>query len=69
MRRGAGIRIVEPPDPRDRARKLYNPMIVDVIEHRGSADLPDSRQVYCLHLPKDYIGAGVVELKFRPGQA
>src|ERR1700730_15622035 len=72
MGRGAGVGIVEPPDPRDRAGKLDDAAIVDLVEHCRTADLPGRvftvrAWVYCLHPPIDYIGADVVELKFGPG--
>src|SRR5580692_6782782 len=69
MRGGAGVSVGQPANPRDRARELYDPAIVHLVEHRKIADLPDSARVYCLSRPIDYIGAGVVELKFRPGLA
>ena len=72
MGRGAGVGIVEPPDPRDRAGQLDDAAIVDLVEHCRTADLPGRvftvrAWVYCLHPPIDYIGADVVELKFRAG--
>src|ERR1700675_2169607 len=67
MCRGAGVGIVEPPDPRDRPGKLDDAAIVDLVEHCRTADLPGRDLVYCLHPPIDYIGADVVELKFGPG--
>src|SRR5580692_7600302 len=72
MGRGAGIGVVEPPDPRNRAGQLDDAAIVDFIEHGRTADLSGRvftvrAWVYCLHPPIDYIGAGVVELKFEPG--
>src|SRR5580692_6772756 len=72
MGRGAGVGVVEPPDPWDRAGQLDDAAIVDLVEHCRTADLPGRvftvrAWVYCLHPPIDYIGAGVVELKFGPG--
>src|ERR1700722_1608860 len=72
MGRGAAVGVVEPPDPRDRAGQLDDAAIVDLVEHCRTADLPGRvftvrAWVYCLHPPIDYIGAGVVELKFGPG--
>src|SRR5580700_5386867 len=72
MGRGAGIGVVEPPDPRNRPGQLDDAAIVDLVEHCRTADLPGRvftvrPWVYCLHPPIDYIGAGVVELKFGPG--
>src|ERR1700724_2067094 len=67
MGRGAGIGVVEPPDPRNRSGQLDDAAIVDLVEHCRTADLPGRALVYCLHPPIDYIGAGVVELKFGPG--
>src|SRR5580700_5185890 len=69
MGRGAGVGVVEPPDPRDRAGKLDDAAVVDLVEHCRTADLPGRALVYCLRPPIDYIGAGVVELKFGPGPA
>src|SRR5580700_6923479 len=72
MGRGAGVGVVQPPDPRDRAGQLDDAAIVDLVEHCRTADLPGRAftvraLVYCLHPPIDYIGADVVELKFGPG--
>src|SRR5580693_2608426 len=72
MGRGAGVGLVEPPDPRDRPGQLDDTAIVDFVEHGRTADLSGRvftvrAWVYCLHPPIDYIGAGVVELKFGPG--
>src|SRR5580704_16000622 len=69
---GAGIGVVEPPDPRNRPGQLDDAAIVDFVEHGRTADLSGRvftvrAWVYCLHPPIDYIGAGVVELKFGPG--
>ena len=43
-RRGVGIG--QPADPRDGARKLDNAAIIDLVEHRKIADLPDQTGVY-----------------------
>src|SRR5580700_602376 len=67
MSGGAGVGIVEPPDPRNRAGQLDDAAIVDLVEHCRTADLPGRALVYCLRPPIDYIGADVVELKFGPG--
>src|SRR5580704_5929491 len=72
MGRGAGVGVVKPPDPRNRPGQLDDAAIVDFIEHGRTADLSGRvftvrAWVYCLHPPIDYIGAGVVELKFEPG--
>src|SRR5580700_9144575 len=72
MGRGAGVGVGQAADPRDRPGKLDGAAIVDLVEHCRTADLPGRvvtvrARVYCLHPPIDYIGAGVVELKFGPG--
>src|SRR4029077_11113079 len=64
---GAGVGVVEPPDPRDRPGELDDAAIIDLVEHCRTADLPGRALVYCLPPPIDYIGAGAVELKFGPG--
>src|ERR1700733_7587792 len=61
---GAGVRVGQPSDPRDRPRKLYDPAIVDLVEHCKSARFLVSARVYCLYPPIDYIGADTVKLKF-----
>src|ERR1700729_1152863 len=67
MGRGAGVGVGQAADPGVRAGQLDDAAIVDFIEHGRTADLPGWDWVYCLHPPIDYIGAGVVELKFGPG--
>src|SRR4029077_19932124 len=64
---GAGVGVVEPPDPRDRPGELDDAAIIDLVEHCRTADLPGRALVYCLHPPIDYIGAGAVEWKCGPG--
>src|ERR1700731_3079270 len=67
MGRGAGVGGGQAADPRNRAGQLDDAAIVDLVEHCRTADLPGRALVYCLRRPIDYIGAGVVELKFGPG--
>src|SRR5579862_179193 len=64
---GAGVGGGQAADPRNRPGQLDDTAVVDFIEHGRTADLPGRDWVYCLHPPIDYIGAGVVELKFGPG--
>jgi hypothetical protein len=40
------VRLLEPSDPRDRGGELQNAAIVDLVEHRESADLPALTRVY-----------------------
>src|SRR6202035_5639256 len=67
MGRGAGVGGGQAADPRNRPGQLDDAAIVDLVEHCRTADLPGRALVYCLRPPIDYIGAGVVELKFGPG--
>src|SRR3984957_10348817 len=72
MGRGAGIGGGQAADPRNRGGQLDDAAILDLVEHCRTAVLPGRpftvrALVFCLPPPIDYIGAGVVELKFGPG--